>query len=176
MTSRAARPLTQPFQDEHFRFLPYIEALRAAADAVGEAPVERLRVAIEGAYAFLAHDLMPHAYAEDTVLYPFVARVLGSPAATATMTRDHAEVGRLIQELAPLREYLTEGTPTRAQEKDLRRILYGLYALVKAHFAKEEQVYLPLLEARLTPEEADTLFAEMERAGKDVRCWSSAPR
>lgn len=170
MTSGATRPLTQPLQDEHLRFLRYIEALRTTADAVGEAPIERLRVAIEEAYAFLAYDLIPHAYAEDRVLYPFVARALGSPAATATMTRDHTEVGRLIQELATLREYLIEGTPTRAHERDLRRVLYGLYALVKAHFAKEEEVYLPLLETRLTPDQAHALFEEMERAAKEVRC------
>ena len=40
--------------------------------------------------------------------------------------------------------------------------LYGLYAIVKVHFAKEEEIYLPILEARLTPEEAARMFEEME--------------
>jgi len=30
-------------------------------------------------------------------------------------------------------------------------VLYGLYAIVKLHFAKEEEVYLPILDQRLTP-------------------------
>jgi hypothetical protein len=43
-------------------------------------------------------------------------------------------------------------------------VLYGLYALVKVHFAKEEEVYLPLLDARLQPREAREMFAGMEEA------------
>jgi hypothetical protein len=42
--------------------------------------------------------------------------------------------------------------------------LYGLYALVKVHFAKEEEVYLPILEERLSPEEAKEMFEAMENA------------
>ena len=48
---------------------------------------------------FSAHHLIPHAQAEDQALYPVVARVMGVPEATATMRRDHVEVGRLTEEL-----------------------------------------------------------------------------
>ena len=41
---------------------------------------------------------------------------------------------------------------------------FGLYTLVKVHFAKEEEVYLPILDARLTPDEARSLFEVMEQA------------
>jgi hypothetical protein len=43
-------------------------------------------------------------------------------------------------------------------------VLYGLHALIGEHFAEEEEVYLPLLEERLTPEEARALFRDMEAA------------
>lgn len=55
------------------------------------------------------------------------------------------------------------------QTKALRRVLYGLYALVKVHFAKEEEVYLPILDARLTPETAHEMFAAMESAAHTAR-------
>ena len=55
------------------------------------------------------------------------------------------------------------------QAKSLRRVLYGLYALVKVHFAKEEEVYLPLLDARLLPDEAGALFAAMETTAQAAK-------
>jgi iron-sulfur cluster repair protein YtfE (RIC family) len=58
---------------------------------------------------------------------------------------------------------------TTTQSKALRRVLYGLYALVKVHFAKEEELYLPLLDARLSPAEAEHMFADMEKAAKEAK-------
>jgi hypothetical protein len=49
----------------------------------------------------------------------------------------------------------------------LRRVLYGLYALVRVHFAKEEEeeeIYLLLLDARLGPDAASRMFAAMQVA------------
>jgi hypothetical protein len=43
-------------------------------------------------------------------------------------------------------------------------VLYGLYTPVKTHFDNEEEVYLPLLDERLTPGEARRLFEEMMAA------------
>ncbi len=45
-------------------------------------------------------------------------------------------------------------------------MLYGLHTLVKVHFAKQEEIYLPLLEARLTAPEATELFGQMEAAAR----------
>jgi len=48
-------------------------------------------------------------------------------------------------------------------------VLYGLYTLVKVHFAKEEEVYLPLLDANLTPDEAIEMFEAMEKAAGEAK-------
>ena len=156
--------VTQPLRDEHRELLPHIEALRTAADLVGEATAETVSQAVEEAYEFLTHHLIPHAKAEEEALYPVVGRLLGAPEATATMSRDHVEVGRLTQELERLRSQLALAPASAAQAKELRRVLYGLYALVKVHFAKEEEIYLPLLDARLTPQEGREMFEGMEKA------------
>ena len=155
--------VTQPLRDEHKELLPHTEQLLAVADAVGEVSLESLQQAVDKVYAFLIHHLIPHAHAEDHTLYPMVGKVMGAPQATATMSRDHVEVGRLVEELAGLRTQLLSRSFGAPQEKMLRRVLYGLYALVKVHFAKEEEVYLPILDARLTEEEARRVFDEMAR-------------
>jgi iron-sulfur cluster repair protein YtfE (RIC family) len=151
--------LTQPLRDEHKELIPHIERILEVANSIPEAPAEEIADGVKEVYEFLAYHLLPHAQAEDAALYPVVQRVLGSPDATRTMSRDHVEVGRYIEELAQLRQEVSS-----QNFKALQRVLYGLYALVKVHFAKEEEVYLPLLEERLSPEEAAEMFEAMERA------------
>ncbi|HET9222011.1 MAG TPA: hemerythrin domain-containing protein [Roseiflexaceae bacterium] len=161
--------IMQPLREEHQELLPQIERLRTVADLVGDASAETVRHAVDEIYAFLTRHLIPHALAEDAALYPIVGKVMGAVQATATMSRDHVEVGRLTDELATLRLEAATGYPDERQAKALRRVLYGLYALIKVHFAKEEEIYLPLLETRLTGDEARELFAAMEHAAHEVK-------
>ena len=156
--------LTQPLHDEHNELFPHVERILQVAESIGAAPASEVRAGVQDVYDFLAHHLLPHAQAEDAALYPTVQRALGSPDATRTMSRDHFEVGRYIEELAALRDGLTGASLTAAQERSLRRVLYGVYALVKVHFAKEEEVYLPILDRYLTHESARAMFEQMEAA------------
>lgn len=153
------KPLTQPLRDEHKELIPHIEQILEVANSIPEASLEQIRDGVKDVYEFLAYHLIPHAQAEDAALYPVVQKVLGSPNATKTMSRDHVEVGRYVEELAELQ---LDISPRKF--KALQRVLYGVYALVKVHFAKEEEVYLPILEARLSLEEAKEMFEAMEDA------------
>ena len=159
---------TQPLRDEHRELLPPIEMLRTTADLVGTAPTDHVRANVEEAYEFLVGHLIPHATAEDRALYPVVEEAMGAPGATDTMRRDHVEVGRLTQELDVLRGHIG-GSILPERELDLRRILYGLHAIVKLHFAKEEEIYLPVLDAWLDPERTAALFERLEQAAAAAR-------
>jgi iron-sulfur cluster repair protein YtfE (RIC family) len=151
--------LTQPLRDEHKELIPRIEKILEVANSISDTSLEQIRDGVKDVYEFLAYHLIPHAQAEDVALYPVVQKVLGSPDATRTMTRDHVEVGRYIEELAELQKELSP-----QNFKELQRVLYGLYALVKVHFAKEEEVYLPILDERLSQHEAREMFEAMENA------------
>jgi iron-sulfur cluster repair protein YtfE (RIC family) len=162
--------LTQPLRDEHKELLPHIELLQTVADSVGKASIASLRQSVEETYAFLTHHLLPHAEAEERVLYPMVGRLMRAPEATASMSRDHIEIGRLTEELGALRLRLKSARGIDiSQEQALRRVLYGLYAVVKVHLAKEEEIYLPILDARLAAEEASRMFEEMEKAAQEAK-------
>jgi iron-sulfur cluster repair protein YtfE (RIC family) len=156
--------LTQPLRDEHKELIPHIERILEVADSIPEASMEQIRDGANGVYEFLAYHLIPHAQAEEAALYPAVQVALGSPQATRTMSRDHVEVGSYIEELDALRHDISA-----RNFKALQRVLYGLYALVKLHFAKEEEVYLPILDERLTPETAKGLFESMENAAAHAK-------
>jgi iron-sulfur cluster repair protein YtfE (RIC family) len=161
--------IMQPLRNEHQELVPQIERLRTVADEIGDASAETLWHAVDEIYAFLSLQLIPHARVEDAELYPIVGKFMGAVQATATMSRDHVEVGRLTDELAALRSEIATEYPDDRQAKALRRILYGLYALITVHFAKEEEIYLPLLEAHLTDEEARELFGAMEHAAHAIK-------
>jgi uncharacterized protein (DUF2249 family)/hemerythrin-like domain-containing protein len=160
---------TQPLRDEHRELLPHIDELRALGDAVGSAREEDVRARLAGVIDFLQQHLLVHAGAEERVLYPTVARLMGAPRATATMSRDHVEVQRLTAGLAAMQTAIGIGGADAAQTAELRRLAYGLHALVTVHFAKEEEVYLPLLDAHLSAHEARELFAAMEGAAEEAR-------
>ena len=152
-----------PLRDEHQKLMPHIESLRAAGNAVESRASDVLSL-VDEALEFLTHHLIPHAMAEDEVLYPVVQRIMGAPEATATMSRDHAEVHRMTQSLEDLRARLRAGDTGDDIDRELRRVLYGLYAVVMLHFAKEEEVYVPLLEERLDESEASAMFKAMHEA------------
>jgi iron-sulfur cluster repair protein YtfE (RIC family) len=161
--------LPQVVRDEHRELVSHIELLRTVADSIGSAPIESLREDVGQTYTFLIHQLIPHAQAEEQVLYPTVGRLLCSLEATGTMSRDHLEVIRLTEELEALRLHLFYAPLSESSEQALRRVLYGLYAIIKLHLVKEEEIYLPILEARLHPEEVDRLVEAMERTVTEAK-------
>lgn len=161
--------LTQPLREEHQELKPQIEMLREVADKIGAMPISTLKQSVTEASKFLEHHLIPHAQAEEKALYPVVARCMNAPMATATMSRDHVEIGRLTEELAAWMGRNVETSISTSYENDLRRVLYGLYAIIKLHLAKEEEVYLPLLDARLSPEEARDMFEKMEAVAREAK-------
>jgi iron-sulfur cluster repair protein YtfE (RIC family) len=169
VSSQISVRVSQALRDEHRAMMPAVQMLCTAAHAVGDAPSRTLRSLLSEVDEFLTQTLLPHAHAEECTLYPAVARMMGAPEATVTMSRDHVEIERLVVELAALMASTSPHWPTHEQEKELRRVLYGLYALVRTHFAKEDEVYLPMVDARLTPAEAALLMADMDAATQEAR-------
>lgn len=85
------------------------------------------------------------------------------------MSRDHLEVIRLTEELETLHLHLFYAPLRESDEKALRRVLYSLSAIIKLHLAKEEEIYLPIFEARLPAEEVDHLVEAMERTVTEAK-------
>ena len=122
---------------EHDAMLPVIDQIRTVADALStrERDVTPARTLLER----LELELLPHERADEAVLVPLVARALGGSEATAAMSRTHAEIEHQI---GRLRRLLTDLDNDNAEPEDvieLRRLLYGLYAVLQLHNAQEEE-------------------------------------
>jgi hemerythrin HHE cation binding domain-containing protein len=118
--------------EEHVEFAEEVEDLRRVADSVGLVPVSELRDRLCGSYDALTRRVIPHAMAEDGSP---LGQVTSKPLAngSAVLTREHAEIGQLLDELDTLRWELAHPELTIAQQQAIRRVLYGLYALIRTH-------------------------------------------
>lgn len=155
---------TEPIRNEHQGLLPEIDHLAEVAHSVGTMSPVEVRQAVDRAHAFLSSHLIPHAVAEDAELYPFVEQVMGAPGATRTMSRDHTEVVAMTARLGHLQSTLGDTPLAERAAQDLRQVLYGLHALVRLHFAKEEEIYLEYLDEHATAEQVAAMYERMEEA------------
>lgn len=160
--------LMQPLRDEHAQLMPRLGLLRMAAEAVEGPSRAALDQLLKDSLDFLQHDLLPHAEVEERTIYPAVEQHLGARS-TLTMTLDHLEIKRMVEELANTVRHVAPEKLTPYDAKELRRLLYGVYAMLRLHFFKEETAYLPLLEENLKPAEAQALIARMETLAAEAK-------
>jgi hypothetical protein len=107
-----------------------------------------------GLVLFLRVDLLPHAAAEEAILYPAVERVLGTRGyATATLVLDHRKVSRIADDLATL--------AAAGDVAGFGRAAVALGAFFAYHFDREEEFVLPTLADRLPTRELNALLARM---------------
>lgn len=149
------------FREEHSELRAGLDRIRNVGDDVGRLNDADLRNELEDVYGFLSHRLLPHIAVEEEVLYPAIARLDGYRTAARIMTRDHAEVAEVIRELADMRLKLEGATFGAAEATELRRLLYGLYQLLKTHMAKEEEICLTALDQALSEEQVRALDEEI---------------
>ena len=128
--------LARELQTDHDELRDGLERIRAAARWVRAVPASGRGTVIDPVLAYLRGELVPHDRREERTLYPQVGARLGSPEATQPMQYDHAAI----------REWTARLAETPLDDTDaLEERLYGLYALIRTHFWKEEKLYLPLL-------------------------------
>jgi|NGEPerStandDraft_5_1074534.scaffolds.fasta_scaffold25163_2 iron-sulfur cluster repair protein YtfE (RIC family) len=129
---------TEPFRREHEELLVHIEHLAQAAREVPRLSEEERRALVERILGFLRGTLVPHARAEEEVLYPEWATLVGFADAAVPMVHDHEAIVTRI-------ERLEQADPGDAD--GLQELLYGLHALIGTHFRKEEDLQLPAFDA-----------------------------
>lgn len=139
--------LSERFRAEHAELLPVVNRIRSVADRLDPADAQAATKDVREIHRFLVEELVPHEAAEEGALYPVIAKVLGGDDPTGTMVRAHVEIAHLARVLGQLLEDLPASGPTPDDLPDLRRVLYGLYAILRLHFAQEEEAYLSLFEA-----------------------------
>jgi hemerythrin-like domain-containing protein len=149
-----AEELVRRFAGEHDQMRDELSILRDTAQLIAAGDIDAALVSLQAADSFLQDTLLPHEEAEDSALYPALARPLGSAEATATMSRMHGEIHRLALRLHSHREMADEaGAVQPDQSDDLLACLYGLHALLCLHFVQEEENFFVLAPPVMNPAE-----------------------
>ena len=151
--------LADRFRAEHSELLPFVNRLRIVADQLDTFDATTAANELRSIHEFLVNSLLPHEEAEEKAFYPKIAELLGGEDPTGTMSRAHVEIAHHVRVLGSLLEDLGE-RPTGATDfTDFRRVLYGLYAILRLHFAQEEEAYLSLIEASPRSDVSPTVHA-----------------
>jgi len=133
--------VAERFLKEHREFAPELQRIRSVADRMDALPPEELRTELEAVRVFLCDRLPLHEEEEEAAVYPVVASLLGGEDPMSSMARAHVEISHLVRVYQQLlSEMLPEG-PDSDDLVDLRRVLYGLHAILRLHFAQEDEAY-----------------------------------
>jgi iron-sulfur cluster repair protein YtfE (RIC family) len=136
--------LVRRFQDEHLLIRADLDQLRSAADALGRVGPAEAMAQVRRVQQLLLEQVKPHEEAEEQMLYPVVGRALGGSDPTGTMSRAHVEIAHQIRRLGQMLDDIAPTGPDQIDVTELRRILYGLHAILSLHTAQEDESYLSL--------------------------------
>ena len=143
--------LARRFSAEHRELRPELDQLRVVADDLGARDPVDVLDEVRRVHRFLDEDLLPHEQAEDSALYPAVARALGGTDPTGAMSRGHVEIAHQVNRLGRLLDEISVDGPDEDDLIEMRRLLYGLHAILRLHFAQEDEGYLSLAEPAQAP-------------------------
>jgi hypothetical protein len=96
--------------------------------------------------------LLPHEQADEQQLVPLIARVLDGADSTAALSRTHAEITHQIATLGRLLAGMDNAHAAPEDVIELRRLLYGLYAVLRLHNAQEDEGAIAIIPAGKPPE------------------------
>jgi heavy metal translocating P-type ATPase len=138
---RETTDVAERFRAEHREFAPELARVRSVADRLGELAPGDVRRELEAVRRFVVERLPQHEEEEEAAVYPVVARLLGGEDPMSSMARAHLEISHLARVFRQLLDDLPDDGPTPDDLVDLRRVLYGLYAILRLHFAQEDEAY-----------------------------------
>jgi len=125
--------------DEHAQLRALLDRMRRAADRIdqrGEDPIAELR-AINAELNAL---LLPHQLAEERAVFPELAHRLGGRDPLSSMARMHEEIAHLATRFTALVQGLLDAGTSSGEEREVRRLLYSLDAIISLHLATEEEL------------------------------------
>jgi hypothetical protein len=125
--------------EEHTALRRGTARLRSVADELGLVPPATAHAHLLEVQRFLNEDLLPHEHAEERDLYPAVAPYVGGEETVVAARRQHAEVAHLARVLGGMIDDLDPAGPAEEVLPGLRRVLYGLHAVLILHRAEEEE-------------------------------------
>lgn len=171
-TTPAAHELSAAIRAHHRALAETLDRYTADAEAgLTDLDATQLATLLDGFTDFLSGELLPHARGEEQTLYPAldpIIRERGS--ATATMRVDHEYIADYAQRLEEAARSLrsASGSDREQGAHALARLAIQLQGLFAVHLAKEERVYLPLVEQAISSGDQQALLAALHEEAESA--------
>lgn len=117
-----------------------LEDLRSVALALDTADEESALASLREVADRISDEVVPHEREDESAIYPGVAESLGGSDPLASMSRTHQEIFHLASLLDRLVDDAGVDGFDDEDRTEARRILYALDAILRLHFAQEEEL------------------------------------
>jgi heavy metal translocating P-type ATPase len=131
---------------EHRALADVVDQIRMTAERIRHVSAADARQALAELDRVLRERLLPHEKRDDEEVYARIRRQAHGPDALTGMSRTHMEMRRQVHTFSALCHAIADHGPNDMQRHELERVLHGLEAITRLHFAQEEEIYR-LLEA-----------------------------
>lgn len=121
-----------------------LEDIRATALALDTAGQTEALVALTEISDRVTGEIVPHERTDESAIYPQVAVHMGGDDPLASMSRTHQEIFHLASLLRRLVDDATAADFDDEDRGEARRILFALDAILRLHFAQEEELLMSL--------------------------------
>lgn len=178
MSATTANELSAAIRAHHRALADTLDTYTADVEAgITELDTANLVELINGLTSFLSGELLPHAAGEEKTLYPALDPVIrehGSP--TATMSVDHEYIGEYVRQITETARALHSADQRSRADlaHKLARQLIQLQGLFTVHLAKEERVYLPLVEKAISSGDQQALLAALHEEAEGATAANTA--
>lgn len=138
---------TQAFRDLHTSLRKHINHMTAQVGQLPKQDAATQKATMLHVVDCFAENIHEHGKIEEDALYPVVDRVAGTPEPnniTASLRYEHRIMGRWLTELRNQANQATPDATAFARRAD------NLLGLLTAHFEEEEDILLPILDAKMT--------------------------
>ena len=161
--SSPADRVVRPLREHRLPLYDGLRQLQQAAAAVGVAEDPIALAALDAALAYLNTSFLPASKAEEFTLFIAVDGALGSIGTTRIMAAQHRSIAAMAADLAKVVEAARKDGDVAAYARYLNPLLFGLYALIRAHLEAEDDVYLGLLDEHLSESQVGMIVDNLTR-------------
>jgi iron-sulfur cluster repair protein YtfE (RIC family)/uncharacterized membrane protein len=126
---------------EHAELRPLIAGLQRTADGLDGMEPATIRSSVEALVDRLEVKLLAHEQEEETRIYPMLSKAMGDGDPMAVLSGAHREIFHLVRLLRRQTSALAADGADPDDLRDIRRVLYGLHAILSLHMDQEEEIY-----------------------------------
>jgi len=126
---------------EHAELRPLIAQVQRTADLLDGMEPATVRAHLETLADQLETRLLRHEQEEETTVYPALSAAMGGGDPMAVLSGSHREIFHLVRLLRRQTSALAGDGADGDDLRDIRRVLYGLHAILNLHMDQEEEIY-----------------------------------